>query len=410
MISTKLAFPNQNGQSLAARLDLPVDQHPQAYALFAHCFTCSKNLKAIGNISRALTRERIAVLRFDFTGLGESEGDFAQTNFSSNVDDLVAAAQFLEKEYQAPSLVIGHSLGGAAILQASHQIPSALAVATINAPADPEHVTHLVESSREEIEEKGEARVTLAGRSFCIKDQFLKDLEKNNMEKTIRNLRKALLVCHAPRDTIVGIDNAATIYQLARHPKSFLSLDDADHLLSAETDSLYVGGVIAAWVRKYIPALEEAEEEKISPPGGQVYVRTGKEAYRTEVIAGGHSLVADEPKKLGGTDLGPTPYDLLLAALGSCTSITLRMYADRKGWPVDAIGVALTHRRLHASDCEDCEAGGGKLDRIERQISLEGDLSEKERERMLEIADKCPVHKTLHAGVTVTSRLIEDEQ
>jgi uncharacterized OsmC-like protein/alpha/beta superfamily hydrolase len=405
MKSQKLKFPNQQGQHLAARLDLPLDARPRAYALFAHCFTCSKNLRAVGNLTRALVQAGIGVLRFDFTGLGESEGDFADTNFSSNVADLVAAARFLAEEYEAPKLLIGHSLGGSAVLQAADKVPSATAVVTIGAPADPQHVAHLLKSSEEEIQRSGEAVVTLAGRDFTIKKQFLDDLEENNMRQVIGALRRALLVCHAPLDNTVGVDNAADIFLAARHPKSYLSLDQADHLLSNNEDSVYAGSVIAAWASKYIGTLQPDAARPLRPEKDRVVVRTGMEHYRTEIMAGGHGLYADEPVAAGGTDQGPSPYDLLLAGLGSCTTITLRMYADRKEWPLEEIIVHLNHNKIHARDCATCEQKEGKLDRIQREVELIGNLTPEQRQRLLEIADKCPVHRTLHSKIVVETTL-----
>lgn len=402
----RLKFSNADGEKLAARLDLPLDGEPKAYALFAHCFTCSKNLKAIGNISRALTREGIAVLRFDFTGLGESEGDFADTNFSSNVDDLIAAADFLESEYQAPQLLIGHSLGGAAVVQAAAKISSVEAVTTINSPCHPADVMKLLDSAQDEIEEMGEAEVVLAGRKFTIRKQFLDDLEETRMKETIENLRKALLILHSPVDNIVGIDNAADIFQAAKHPKSFVSLDDADHLLSEEEDSLYAGTVIAAWARRYID-LPLVDKEKIDLTDNRVVAETGESGMFTEIVANGHPLVSDEPEKAGGTDLGPSPYELLAAALGACTSMTLRMYADKKEIPLEKVVVRLKHNKVHAEDCRDCETREGRIDRIEREIELFGELDDDQRQRMLEIADKCPVHRTLQSEIVVDSRLKE---
>lgn len=400
----KLYFNNQQGQQLGARLDLPVDQHPLAYALFAHCFTCTKNLKAVSNISQALTTEGIAVLRFDFTGLGESEGDFADTNFSSNVADLVAAADFLRAEHQAPQLLIGHSLGGAAVLQAAGQIDEAKAVVTLGAPCSPEHVTRLLESRRQEIETQGEANVTLAGRQFKIKKQFLDDLEEQTMQETIKKLRRALLIMHAPLDNTVGIENAAHIFQAAKHPKSFVSLDQADHLLSKEADSLFAGSVMATWAKKYLD-LPARTEEMTKEADNLTVVRIAKQKYTCEIRTNGHGLTADEPATVGGANLGPSPYELLLSSLGACTAMTIRMYADRKKWPLDEAIVRLKHEKIHAKDCEDCESKSGKIDYIDRVIELIGDLDEEQRQRLLEIADRCPVHRTLHSEIVVKSRL-----
>lgn len=407
MQSEKITFPGAAGHRLAARLDLPADGKPIAYALFAHCFTCGKDLRAAVNISRALTGQRIGVLRFDFTGLGESEGDFAETNFSSNVADLLAAARFLESEYAPPAILLGHSLGGTAILQAAIDLPSVKAVITINAPAEPGYMTHLLVGTDDEMAAQGQVQIRLGGRSFPITQQLLDDLDGAKMEATIRNLRKPLLVCHAPRDNTVGIDNAGVIFQAARHPKSFLSLDQADHLLSNEEDSLYVGTVAGAWARKYVGGLLPDAEKPALSADAQVVVRTDREHYSTAILANGHPLVADEPLSAGGTDTGPTPYDLLLAGLGACTSITLRMYADRKGWPLEAIVVHLNHSKIHASDCEECESASGKIDRIQREIELIGDVDDEQRARLLEIADKCPVHRTLHSEISIKTRLRE---
>lgn len=399
-----LSFPNDHGDQLAARLSLPPDGRPVAYALFAHCFTCNRNLNAVRRISQEMSDHGIAVLQFDFTGLGDSEGDFSDTGFASNVDDLAAAARYLASHHEAPRVLIGHSLGGAAVIKAAGSIPSCKAVVTIGAPADPKHVAHLIGDARETIEQTGQATVTLAGRSFLIKKQFLEDLEETRMEETIRGLRRALLVCHSPIDQTVGIDNAARIFQAAMHPKSFLSLDKADHLLSSEADAFYVGRAAAAWATRYldVPATEDGGPEAA---GSQVVVRTGREHYYTEVVASGHRLTVDEPESVGGTDRGGTPYDLLLGALGSCTSITLRMYADRKSWPLEEIVVRLSHAKIHASHCETCETTEGKVDRIEREIELIGDLSGEQRARLLEIADRCPVHRTLHSEILVETRL-----
>ena len=400
----KLTFENDEGDRLAARLDLPVDGDPIAYALFAHCFTCSKNLKAVANISRALTRQGIAVLRFDFTGLGESEGDFADTNFSSNVDDLVAAAVFLEEEYAAPSILVGHSLGGAAVLQAARHLSSVKAVATIGAPYDPQHVEHLFASSLEDIERQGEATVDIGGRPFTVKQQFLDDLRTQQAKDNLANLRRALLIFHSPVDNTVDIENAALIFKAARHPKSFVSLDHADHLLSDPADSEYVGTLLAAWARKYIGTPQEARKH-LDPGDNQVVARLEGAGFRTEMLANGFPIVADEPASVGGTNAGPSPYDLLGAALAACTAMTLRIYADHKKWPLEAVEVRLSHKKIHAKDCEHCEQEDGKIDVIERELTLFGPLDEAQRQRIKQIADRCPVHRTLESKVEIFTEL-----
>jgi uncharacterized OsmC-like protein/fermentation-respiration switch protein FrsA (DUF1100 family) len=401
MRNQKITFAGADGSRLSARLSLPPDGEVVACALFAHCFTCSKDLKAVVNISRALTQQRIAVLRFDFTGLGESEGDFADTSFSSNIEDLVAAAEYMARELDAPAILVGHSLGGAAVLQAASRIPSVRAVATIGAPFDPGHVKHLFEGSLEEIEERGEADVILAGRRFTVGRQFVRDLDGHRMEETIAGLGRPLLIFHSPVDQTVGIDNAALIYKAARHPKSFVSLDDADHLLLDPRDSLYVGSVLAAWAHRYIDAPPEPDTREGLRQDNRVSVQTAAGAFRTEILARGHSIIADEPAAVGGENLGPTPYDLLAAALGACTTMTLRMYADRKQWPLEEAVVRLQHSRIHAEDEEQFEDGDARLDRLDREVTLVGPLDDQQRARLLEIADRCPVHRTLSAGVRI---------
>ena len=402
----KLTFENDQGDHLAARLDLPVDGDPIAYALFAHCFTCSKNLKAVANISRALTRQGIAVLRFDFTGLGESEGDFADTNFSSNIDDLVAAAVFLEEQHEAPSILVGHSLGGAAVLQVAHRLDSVKAVATIGAPYDPQHVEHLFEQALGEIEQQGLASVNIGGRPFTVKKQFIDDLRDQRAKDNIATLKRALLIFHSPVDTIVDIENAALIFKTARHPKSFISLDHADHLLSDAADSEYVGAVLGAWARKYIGAPQE-DRKHLALTDNQVVARLEGAGFRIEMLANGFPLIADEPVAVGGTNAGPTPYDYLVAGLGACTAMTLRMYADRKGWPLEAVEVRLNHQKIHAKDCEDCEQKVGKIDQIERELVLSGPLDEAQRQRIKEIANRCPVHRTLEGEVKILTKLAD---
>ena len=399
----KFDIPGPGGHHLSAILDLPLDGKPSAYALFAHCFTCSKNLKAVYHISRALTREGIAVLRFDFTGLGESGGEFADTSLLSNVEDLIAASRFMEERFEGPTILIGHSLGGSAVLKAAPAIASATAVVTIAAPADPRHVSRSLGPASEAIAAKGEAEVNISGRNFVLRKKFLDDLRTIDPEAVIRELDRALLVMHSPIDEVVGIENAARIFQAARHPKSFVSLDRADHLLSRMADSRYAGAVIAAWAKRYIappaagPTAPPAQENRIT-------ARTGPGGLLTELQVNRHSLIADEPVAVGGTDQGPTPFDLLVAALGACTSMTLRMYADRKGWPLEAATVRLKHSKIHAAECESCDLAEGMLDRIEREIEIAGALDEEQQQRLLQIADRCPVHKTLTSKVEIKTR------
>lgn len=405
--SQKLTFPGSSGEALAARLDLPSGT-PRAYALFAHCFTCSKDIFAAARISEALVARGFAVLRFDFTGLGASEGEFANTNFSSNVADLKLAADYLRENQAAPEILIGHSLGGAAVLAVASDIPEAKAVATIGAPADAEHVVHNFGAKINEIEKEGEAQVKLAGRDFTIKKQFLDDLKAQSVQERIGAMRKALIVFHAPRDAIVGVENAASIFQAAKHPKSFISLDDADHLLSRRSDAVYVADVLSAWASRFVTHASENEHVLPFPgPEGRVSVaetRTGK--FQAEIIVGEHRLLADEPASYGGMDSGPSPYDLLSAALGACTTMTLRMYADRKKLELDRVSVHVTHNKIHADDCADCGEGReGKIDRFERELVVEGNLSTDVRTRLREIADKCPVHRTLESEAVVITHL-----
>jgi putative redox protein len=373
MPSERFEFPNARGEKLAAVLDRPVGE-PMAYALFAHCFTCGKDVLAAKRIAEGLTMRGIAVLRFDFTGLGASEGEFANTTFSSNVADLVAAANHLRTMYRAPGLLIGHSLGGAAVLAAAQHCPEARAVVTIAAPADPAHVTGLFKDRIEDIHAKGEVEVALAGRPFRIRKEFLDDVAMQKLEQCLRDLRKALLVMHSPTDDLVGIDNASAIFTSAKHPKSFISLSGADHLLSKRADGVYAAEVIAAWSERYLDMVPQPDMEPID---GVLVAETGT---------------------------GPSPYEYLLAALGACTSMTIRLYAEHRKLPLRRVAVRLKHDKIHAVDCENCETKEGKIDRIDREVTLEGDLSAEQRARLMEIADKCPVHRTLHSEIDVRTR------
>ncbi|TCP48464.1 putative redox protein [Tamaricihabitans halophyticus] len=402
MRSIRLEFPGSHGAALAARLELP-ERRPRAFALFAHCFTCGKDLVAAARIARALTAHGIAVLRFDFTGLGESGGDFGHTDFSSNIEDVVLAADYLRAHYDAPSILIGHSLGGAAVLAAAHWIPETRAVATIAAPADPANVLGQFADDLAEIEQTGSAMVTLAGRQFPVRREFLADVTAQHQEERIRGLGAALLIMHSPTDDTVDVEQARRIYDTARHPKSFIALDGADHLLRDPADAAFVADTVAVWAERYLPEPESAAE----PAEGYVVVsENGEGAYGQSISAGTHEFPADEPRPIG-LDTGPSPYDLLLAALGACTSMTLRMYAERKKLPLEQVTVALRHEKVHAKDCAECESTEGKVDRIDRTVRLVGELTDQQRARLLEIADSCPVHRTLRSE-TVIHTVAED--
>ncbi|HTH32963.1 MAG TPA: bifunctional alpha/beta hydrolase/OsmC family protein [Xanthobacteraceae bacterium] len=403
MPAEKFDFRNAKGETLAALLDRP-DGPARAVALFAHCFTCGKDNRAARRIAEGLTLRGIAVLRFDFTGLGASEGEFANTTFSSNVDDLVAAADHLREKLGAPAILIGHSLGGAAVLAAAHHIAEARAVVTIGAPADPAHVTGLLKDKIADINLQGEVEVTLAGRNFRVRRAFLDDVAEQTLTPRIAALHKALLIFHSPTDDTVGIDNASHIFLAAKHPKSFISLAGADHLLSRRSDDAYVASVIAAWAARYLDMAADGEPAADTAPGTVKVRETRRGKFQQEIIVGPHRLMADEPVKDGGLDSGPGPYDLLLAALGACTSMTVRLYADLKALPLTRTEVRLRHEKIYAKDCAECETKEGKIDRIERAITFEGNLSEEQRAKLLEIADKCPVHRTLKSEVDIRTR------
>lgn len=401
----RLEFPGPSGATLAARLDLPGGP-VRAYALFAHCFTCSKDLRAVRRIAAELAREGIAVLRFDFTGLGSSEGEFASTNFSSNIADLRAAADFLRRHYAAPALLIGHSLGGAAMLAVAGSIPEARAVVTIGAPSDSHNVLRQFGTSVEAIERNGEAEVDLAGRKFVIRKQFIDDVRAQSITDAIATLKKALLVMHSPRDATVGIEHATRIFQAARHPKSFVSLDTADHLLTRAADADYAARVIAAWVTRYVEAAPRSDAQPVT----RVRVaETGEGRYQNAVQAGAWHAFADEPESAGGLGSGPSPYEFLAVALGACTSITLRMYAEHKQLALGRISVEVSHAKVHARDCMECtdeeRASNARIDRFERVIAVEGKPAPELQAKLVEIAGKCPVHRTLERGAKVATRV-----
>lgn len=399
---TKVEFPSQ-GQNLAGLLETP-DQAVRAYVLFAHCFTCGKDIAAASRISRFLVQHGFAVFRFDFTGLGNSDGDFANTNFSSNTEDLLSAARFLEQNYQAPELLIGHSLGGAAVLAMAAQLPDVKAVVTIAAPFEASHVEHNFDAHLETIETNGQAKVSLGTREFTIKKQFLDDL-RNQTTDHIKHLNKALLVFHSPVDLTVDISDAEKIYKAAKHPKSFVSLDTADHLLTKAIDSEYVAQTISGWASRYIPAPKTI---KRTPANGHVLVAELDHKFQQEIFTDHHHWYADEPTKMGGQNTGPDPYEHLLAALGACTAMTIRMYANLKKLPLEHVEVSLSHQRNYLDDAEKSDDQDSKIEALIRKVQLIGPLSDSEKNRLLEIADRCPVHKTLHNNPHVVTTLVDE--
>ncbi|MAY83122.1 MAG: osmotically inducible protein C [Flavobacteriales bacterium] len=404
MKSKKIQFENRSGHKLSARIELPLEDQPLAFVIFAHCFTCNKDLTAVRNISRALSSEGIGVMLFDFTGLGESEGDFSETDFSSNISDLVSASDWLKREYDVDQYLIGHSLGGAAVLATAGKIEAVKAVVSIAAPFDPFHVSNLFKEHIDEIKAQGKAEVNIGGRPFKLSKEFIEDLKDQDPKKTIAELRKPLMVMHSPQDNIVSIKNAAKIYVAAMHPKNFLSLDGADHLLSNKSDSSYAGLMIAHWIKAQINTDSKRESEKEEDlEEGFVRSKTSDNGFATPIKTGNHHLLADEPTSVGGSDLGPSPYNLLAAALASCTSMTVQMYARRKEWKLEEVMVEIKHEKKHKEDCEN-EA---KIDHFFKRIRLEGELDESQRKRLLEIAAKCPVHRTLEGDIQIESELMD---
>ena len=399
MQSRSISFQNDSGLTLSARLDLPAHGQPYIYALFAHCFTCTKNLSAVRHIAHELTQRNIGIFSFDFTGLGQSEGEFAKGGFSNQAGDLVSAAYYMEHTLDAaPTLMIGHSLGGTATLYAARTIDAVRGVVTIGSPMEPKHVIRLFEDDIKQVEEKGIGEVCIGGRPFTITRQFLNDLRTNPPETWLPTLGKDTLIFHAPGDTVVPIKNAERIFMAVRHPKSFVSLDKADHMLSRDEDAIFVAATIAGWASRHLPDAGAFDTDLKTDR--HVVVRIGTQNYTTDVVAGKHAMISDEPSSAGGSDLGAGPYDYLLGSLGACTAITLRMYAERKSLPVEEVRVHLSHTKIDDPDT------GKKIDLIERDLEIDGDLTEKQRTRMTQIADLCPVHRTLENTIRIETTLL----
>lgn len=406
MKTIKLKIPNRKGNTLNALLELPANQRPNYFAIFAHCFTCSSSLSAVKNISRSLAKDGFGVLRFDFTGLGRSEGDFSDSHFSANVEDLIDVHEFLKASYGTPTLLVGHSLGGAAVLVAASLIEDIKGVATIGAPATVSHVKHLFSHKDNEIPSKGNVQVNIGGRPFNINKDFIENFDKTDLPTIVKNLRKPLLILHAPFDKIVGIENAQQLYTSAHHPKSFVTLDSADHLLMEAKDSIYVGNVIGTWAQRYFPIKEnkmlDMEGEKLVG-----HLNLTEDNFTTFLQTKNHTLIADEPVGIGD-DFGPSPYDLLNASLAACTVMTLKMYAQRKKWDLQEVFVYITNSKKHSDDLDIETEKTGYLDHINKKLKFVGKLDATQKQRLKEIASRCPVHRTLEKGVIFDTELIEE--
>ncbi|MEW4923811.1 bifunctional alpha/beta hydrolase/OsmC family protein [Algibacter sp. 2305UL17-15] len=406
MSSIKLNIQNKKGHKLQAYLELPADEKPQYYAIFAHCFTCSSTLGAVKNISKSLTSHGFGVVRFDFTGLGRSEGEFSESYFSANVDDLIAVNDYLKEKYQSPSLLVGHSLGGAAVIVAASKLENIKAVATVGAPATASHVTHLFSHGIEEVKEKGEVEVNIGGRPFKINEEFVEDFGKTDLPEITKNLRKPLLIMHAPFDQIVGIKNAEKLYHRAHHPKSFVSLDGADHLLSDSKDSRYVGNMIGTWVQRYF---EQKDNTMLDTKGEQLvaHLNLVEDNFTTSIQTKKHNFIADEPASIGGDDFGPSPYDFLSAGLAACTVMTLKMYAQRKKWDLQEVYAYITYSKKHSDDLMLEIDEPTRIDHLQKRLKFVGNLDEQQKAKLKEIASKCPVHRTLLSDTIIETEVID---
>lgn len=395
MANRSFDFEGPRGYVLSGRIEQP-ETTPRGWAILAHCFTCGKESLAAVRLTRALALSGIGVLRFDFAGLGRSGGEFADGSFAADVGDLIAAGEAMAEAGIAPALLVGHSLGGAAVLAAAGEMPAIKAVATIAAPADVSHVLHqLHPASLEQIEANGEAEVLLAGRPFVIRKNFVDDARQHDLESRISQLHRPLLIMHAPRDTTVGIENALRIFAAAKHPKNFISLDGADHLLSRRADADFAAAMIAAWAARYLPAIVD-DLPQVEEAVGVVAVETGRGSFQLAMRSGAHRFVADEPESVGGLGSGLSPYEFVAAGLAACTTMTMRMYALRKGLPLERARTVVLHSKR--SDTT-------PVDLFTRTITLDGPLDQEQREKLLAIADRCPVDLTLVRGSDIQTSL-----
>lgn len=401
----RLIIKNTKGHNLQAYLELPADQKPHYFAIFAHCFTCNSNLSAVKNISRSLTSHGFGVVRFDFTGLGRSEGEFAESYFSANVDDLISVNNYITEHYKAPSLLVGHSLGGAAVIVAASRLDNIKAVATVGAPSTVSHVTHLFSHGIDEVKRKGEVKVNIGGRPFKIDKDFVEDFNKISLPEITKNLRKPLLIMHAPFDQTVGINNAHDLYHNAHHPKSFVSLDNADHLLSNPKDSKYVGNVIGTWADRYF---EPKDNTMLDTNGEQLvaHLNLKEDNFTTSIQTKKHNFIADEPASIGGNDFGPSPYDFLSAGLAACTVMTLKMYAERKKWDLREVYAYITYSKKHSDDLMLDLDKPKRIDHLQKRLKFIGDLDGVQKAKLKEIASKCPVHRSLLSETVIETEVI----
>lgn len=396
MSDKSFTFQNEEGRPLSGLLESP-EGTPRGWAIFAHCFTCGKDSRAAVHISRALSRAGIGVLRFDFAGTGIGSAHGEAVSFASDVTDLKSAANAMTAAGMTPSLLIGHSLGGTAALVAAADLPDIVAVATIGAPAELQHILKVFNASDlDTVRRDGEASVEIAGRPFLIRRSFIDAVAEVDVEKAVAALRRPLLVLHSPIDQVVGIEHASRIFVAARHPKSFVSLDMADHLIADAANANFVSAMVATWANRYLSPLV-ADLPQVEAADGVEAIETLAGKFQLRVRSGKHTIFSDEPASVGGLGSGLSPYELVSAGLAACTVMTMRLYANRKGFPLERASTRVEHKKV---------ADMVPPDRFTRTIVLEGPLDEEQRARILEIADRCPVDLTLIRGSDVQTDLV----